>query len=1078
MPSSVQHLHDKFVILSCPVLENFNLFLTKKTEMRKLLLLLGVVLLCVQLSAQQRTLTGKVTDAAGVPVPNASVIVKGTTTGTTTNADGVYTLTVPANAKTLVVSSVGLSSIELSIGSGAVINASLQASDRNLSEVVVVGYGTQQKKAFTGSSAKVDAKEFANLMSPSIDKQLAGRAPGVQVTNSGGSINTPARIRIRGIQSITGNNDPLIVVDGVPIVSGNVAAVGNSNTLGDINPNDIESIDVLKDGSATAIYGSRAAAGVILITTKKGTRGRVKVSYDASFGFSSVAKKFDLLNAKEFELIANEKLTNAGQAKRAGVNAAADTSDTDWQKAVMNNNAFVQNHTLSIQGGGDKTTYYLSLNYSNQKGIIVSNSNRSFRIRMNLDHELNKFLKVGNNLSISRQEDYGQNEGSNALGGSIASTLRLLPNVSPYAKTLSGYNILAPTANQIDRGPNGSTIDDNFSNTAYTLRTDKYYSDKYRIINNTFIEASVVKGLKLRSQVGVDMLNDYSYQGLNPFHGDGFGKGENYNATQNWLRLVWSNYFNYNLSLKSHNFFLTGGNEVQKQTYKWFSADGTPISDPFFVGQNVISNSNGVQSVGGNLDNTGFTSLFGRFNYDFKNKYFVQATIRRDGQSSLAPGKKYGTFPGYSVGWRPSQEGFWQNSSFLRTTFSEFKVKGSYAKVGNALSGYPYLTTFGAALYGNLGAINPSGVGNADLQWETSAKYDIGIELGLFKNRFNFTADWFLNDVDNLVLNVPQPLSAGLVGSLDLLGGTIPQNIGKLQNRGLELSLSGSIIKGSDFNWDFNVNYSKVSNKITALYNVGGVPVANISRGAYNIIRVGDPIDILFGYQSAGVNAANGNAMWLKGDGTLVQYNTNAALGTVGNFYLADKTTGAVGAASSLSSADRSTLGTSTPTWYGGFSNTLSYKQFGLDFMFRFSGGNKIMNYTRQEALFNMSFQNNGKDILNRWTAPGQVTDVPRLYYGLAANMNSTSNASSRFVEKGDYLRLQNIVLTYTMDSKNISQWTNNYVKSVKLFAQAQNVYVWTKYKGADPDNISALGVDAAVAPQIRTISFGLSAGF
>lgn len=1045
------------------------------------MLLMGVLLFAgMQLLAQQRTVTGTVSDANGNPVPNASVVVQGSSVGTTTKTDGTYSITIPANARVLVVSSIGLANQEINIGNKAVINASLQSTDKSLSEVVVVGYGTQQKKAFTGSSAKVDAKEFANLMSPSVDKQLAGRAPGVQVTNSGGSINTPARIRIRGIASITGNNDPLVVVDGLPVLNTDAAGVGHSNTLGDINTNDIESIDVLKDGSATAIYGSRAAAGVILITTKKGVKGRAKVSYDASFGFSSVAKKFDVLNAKQFELISNEKLTNAGQAIRAGVNASADTADTDWQKQVMNNNAFVQNQTLSVQGGSEKTTYYLSMNYSNQKGIIVSNKNRAYRIRMNLDHELNRFIKIGNNLSISRQEDYGQNEGSNALGGSIASTLRLLPNVSPFAKTLSGYNILYPTANQIDKGPNGSTIDDNFGNTAYILRNDKYYSDKYRIINNTYIEATVVKGLKIRSQVGVDVLNDYSYQGINPYHGDGFGKGENYNIAQNWLRVAWSNYFNYNLSIKGHNFFLTGGNEVQKQTYKYFSADGTPISDPFFVGNNVISNSNGVQTVGGNYDKTGFTSLFGRFNYDFKSKYFLQASIRKDGQSSLAPGRKYGTFPGYSVGWRPSQEGFWQNSPFLRDWFPEVKIKGSYAKVGNALSGYPYLTTFGAALYGNLGAINPSGVGNPDLQWETSSKYDIGIEIGLFKNRFSLTADWFLNDVDNLVLYVPQPFSAGLVGSYDLTGGTIPQNIGKLNNRGIEIALSGSIVKSRDFNWDFSINYSKVKNKITSLYNVGGLPVSNISNGAYNITRVGDPINIIFGYQSAGVNPVNGNAQWTKSDGTLIQYNTDKTYGasTVGSFYAVDKANGGLGAQTALSSADKVNLGTSTPTWYGAFSNSFNYKQFGLEFMLRYSGGNKIMNYTRQEALFNQSFQNNGKDILNRWTTPGQVTDVPKLYYGLAANMNATSNATSRFVEKGDYLRLQNIVLSYAVSSKSVDQWTSGYVKSVKVFAQAQNVYVWTKYKGSDPDNISSIGVDAAVAPQIRTISFGLSVGF
>ena len=1019
---------------------------------------------------------GKVVDAKGSPLPGATIKIKGTQTATVTDVDGRFEINAQPG-EVLVVSFTGYITIETKVTDRATLNIQLQEDNKSLQEVVVVGYGTQQKKAFTGSSSKVDVKGISNLVTPSVDKELAGRAAGVQVTNVGGNINTPARIRVRGIQSITGNNDPLIVIDGVPVVSGNIAGVGNSNTLGDINPADIESLDVLKDGSATAIYGSRAAGGVILITTKKGSKGKARVSYDASFGMSSPLKTFDLLNAQEFEMIANEKLTNAGLAKRAGVNAAADTANTDWQAAVMNKNAFVQNHTLSVQGGSEKVSYYLSMNYSNQKGVIVSNYNKAYRIRTNLDYEMNKFIKIGNNMGISRQEDGGQNDGSNALGGSIASTLRLLPNVSPYANTLSGYNI-RPDANQMFQGPNGSTIDDNFSNVAYTLRTDKYYSDKYRILDNAYAEISPAKGLKFRSQVGMDVLNDYSYQGQNPFHGDAYGKGLNYNVSQNWLRLVWSNYFNYNVSYHGNNVFLTGGNEVQKQTYKWFSAQGTPISDPFFIGSNVVTNSNGVQTVGGNYDNTGFTSVFGRANYDFKNKYFAQASIRRDGQSSLAPGKKYGVFPGYSIGWRPSQESFWKSSPLLSRWITEAKIKGSYAKVGNALGGYPYLTTFDAALYGNLGGLAPSGVGNTDLQWETSAKYDAGVELGILNNRFSVTADWFLNNVNNLVLNVPQPLSAGLVGSFDLNGGTIPQNVGTLQNRGIELSLSGSVIKSKDFNWDFNVNYSKVQNKITSLYSVGGRPVASISNGAYNIIRVNDPINIIYGYRSAGVNAQNGNPMWYKADGSLVQYNLSSNLGTVGNFYVADKGSASLGAAATLANTDKTNLGQGVPTWFGAFTNSFSYKGFALEFMLRYSGGNKIMNYTAQEALFNQSFQNNGKAILNRWTTPGQITDVPKLYYGLAANMNSTSNASSRFVESGDFLRLQNIILSYNIDNKLLDKVTKGYVKNMKVYAQAQNVYVWTNYSGADPENISSAGVDAAVSPSVRTISFGLSVGF
>jgi TonB-dependent starch-binding outer membrane protein SusC len=1049
--------------------------------MRKLLLLCAAVFMTI-MSWAQRTVTGRVTDDKGAPLPNVSITIKGTNQGTVSGADGSFSLNVPANGRTLVFSAVGMDTKELAIGSQATISASLEPEDRSMQEVVVVGYGTQQKKAFTGSASKVDAEKFSNLLTPSVDKQLAGRATGVQVTTSSGLVNAPARIRVRGINSLNQSNDPLIVVDGVPVISGNLAAVGNSNTLGDINPSDIESIEVLKDGSATAIYGSRAAAGVILITTKKGTKGRAKVSYDGFVGFSNALKRFDLLDAQEFKTIANEKLTNAGLAARAGVNPSADTANTDWQDEVMINNAPVQNHTLSVQGGGDKTTFYFSLNYSDQKGIIISNYNKAYRARMNVEYEANKFIKLGNNVTLSRQEDGDQNNGSNSLGGAIASSLRQLPNVSPYSSShFTGFNINYPNSSSMTPGPNSQTVDDNFSNVAFTLRKNKYYSDKYRIIENAFVELSPAKGLKVRSQLGVDMLNDYSFQGQSPFHGDGYGtptggtNGSLYNATQNWLRLVWTNYFNYNQSFGKHNFFLTGGHESQKETYKWFSANGTNISDIFFIKENLISNVASIQSISGNYDERGFESFFGRLNYDYKNKYFVQGTIRRDGQSALAPGKKYGTFPGVSAGWRPSEESFWKNSSLLSTWIGELKLKGSYAKVGNTLGGYPYLSTFGSAPYGNLSGIGPSAIGNPELQWETSTKYDVGVDVGILNNRFNLTADWFLNDVDNLVLAVPTPPSAGVPG------GSIAQNIGTLQNRGIELSLGGNVLHKKDFNWDFNINYSKVENKITSLYEIGGVPVPFIENGSYNLIRVGDPINIIYGYQYAGVNTANGNPMYYKKDGTLVQLNLTSGIPgkSVGTYYVASgKENGTLGAQSSLTFDDKVNLGQGIPTWFGAFTNTFNYKGLGLEVMLRYSGGNKIMNVTAQEALFNMSFQNNGKEILNRWTTPGQVTDVPKVYFGQGNNISTNGAANSRFVEDGDYLRLQNVVLSYAFDTKKLGNWTNNYIRNVRVYAQGQNLYVWSKYKGADPDNISGLGVDAAVSPQLRTISLGLSLGF
>jgi TonB-linked SusC/RagA family outer membrane protein len=936
---------------------------------------------------------------------------------------------------------------------------------------VVVGYGTQQKKSFTGSASKVDVKEFSNLIAPSVDKLLAGRATGVQVTNQSGLVNQPARIFIRGVNSISQGQGPLIVVDGIPVITGNLALTTNSNALGDINPSDIESLEVLKDGSATAIYGSRAAAGVIMITTKKGDKGRAKVNYDGYVGWSNVLKKWDLLNAEEFVTIANEKLTNAGQVKKAFMDSLG--TNTDWQKEALIKNAFVQNHSISLQGGSNKTTYFFSLNYTAQQGTVISNKNRTYRVRLNLEHEVNKFVKLGNNITLARQEDYDQNNGSNSLSGAIASALRLLPNVSPYsATTATGFNINYPAANSMSPGANLQSIDDNFTNVAFTLRNNKYSSDKYRLIENFFLEISPVKGLKLRSQASADMLNDYSFQSWDPRHGDGYsGPGYVYNGNQNILRYVWQNYFNYNLKVADHSFYLTGGHELQSTTTKWFSGSGVNIADLFFLKDNVITGTVATPSVGGNYTKAGFESLFGRFNYDYKNKYFIQGTIRRDGLSSLAEDKRYGTFPGFSVGWRPSEEAFWTG---IEPYVNEAKIRASYAKVGNPLTsanGFPYLTTFGPNPYGNLSGVAINAIGTPDLQWETSQKYDVGIELGIAHGRVNVAADYFMNKLDNLVMEVPTPYSAGVPSNI------VYKNIGASQNKGIEISVGANIINKKDFSWDLNVNYSNIKTKVTKLYESSGVPVEYIQNGNYNLIKVDQPYNIIYGYQYAGVNKENGNPMYYTANGTLVQQNFRTG-GSIGGFYTADKESATLGSASTMTFADRVNLGQAIPVWFGAVSNTVNYKGFVLDFMVRYSGGNKIVNTTRQEALVNQSFQNNGKEILNRWTTPGQITDVPRLYYGQGNNINQNSIAISRFVEKGDYIRLQNVALSYTVKPELLQKFSNGYIQSARVYVQGQNLHVWTKYSGSDPDNITREGIDQSVSPQIRTISVGANLGF
>ena len=1039
--------------------------------MRKITLILTLVLVSLNALYSQdskKTITGKVTTENGEALAGVTVSEVAGVARTVTNEKGTYAIQVNSKTSRLRFSYVGYQETESNITSNSISNVSMTLENGSLAEVVVVGYGVQQKKAFTGAASKIDAKEFSQLVTPSVDRQLAGRASGVQVVTSGGDVGTPARIRIRGVNSVSQNQSPLIVVDGVPFITGNLAATTNSNALGDINPNDIENIEVLKDGSATAIFGSRAANGVIMITTKKGSRGGVmKVNYDATFGYTSPFKTYELLDNAAFVDISNEKRTNASLSRWA---APGDGKTYDWQKLVMRDNTPNAQHNLSFSGGTNKSTYFFSLNMSDQKGILLSNTNKAYRIRFNFENELNKYVKIGNNLTLSKQLDNDQNNGSNALSGGLASAMRMSPNVNPYnALNPTGYNIRFPDLNQVGIGPNTNTVDDSYTNPLFTLKENRYESDKLRVNNNLYVEISPMRGLKIRSAFNFDFLDDYSTQALSPVHGDGFSSlGNMYNAAQQYKRMVWQNYMNYNTTIANdHNIYLTAGHEVQEDESKFVSGQLTQLSDPFFLQKNLITGSGAIQTAGGTFNMSGFHSLFGRLNYDFKSKYFVQASVRRDGQSSLAPENRFGVFPGVSAGYRISEESFWKNNAFLNEKISDAKLKGSYAVVGNQLGGFPYLSTFSSAAYGNIPGLAPNLIGNAALQWESSKKLDVGIELGLFKNRFNFVADWFLNDIDQLVFAVPTPNSAGIPGN------SISQNIGTAQNSGFEFSLSGDILSTKDFTWGFNANFTTLENKITSLYSVGGVAVKTIP-GSYNRIETGQSLNYLWGFQYLGVNTQTGNPMYEKADGTWVQRNT-----TNGLFYNASSMDDKVMTKSNpLADADKDNLGNSLPTYFGAFTNNFRYKNFSLEFMIRFQGGNKIMNITRQEALLSQSFHNNGVEIKDRWQLPGDVTTVPRLRYGQSSIINQTGATISRFVENADYVRLQNVVLNYNFSNKTISKIANGYVKSARVFAQGQNLFMLTKYTGIDPDNASQSGLDNAVSPSLRILSFGLNVGF
>lgn len=1036
--------------------------------MRKsaLILLAFIVACTMEVAAQTRTISGRVTDAQGAPVPNVSVTVKGSSVGTTTDADGNYTISVPANGRTLVFSSVNFSTQEQSIGNGTAVNVNLAVADRSLDEVVVVGYGTQRRRDVTAAVGKVPPGPIANLVTPSIDRQLGGRTPGVQVTTGSGLVNQAPRIRIRGVNSINGARGPLVVVDGIPVVTGNFSGVANTNALADINPNDVESIEVLKDGSATAIYGSRAANGVLLITTKKGRNGKSNVNFSSIFGFARPYQRFELLNAEQFVTIANEKFAAASLPLDAALNA--ERTNTDWQDYIYRPVAGSQIHNLSVDGGNDRSSYYFSANYTDQEGMVITNKVKRYALRLNLDHRVNKWLKVSNQTTLSRTQDNDQNNGGNALSGAVAASLRALPNVRVFNPSgdprFGGFNVL-PDGSALGRDSNRRAIENNYSNIGFVLNRNRITSTKTRILNNIALELKPVSWLTVTAKGGIDYLTGIDFQALDPAHGDGRGvSGQVFNQNIDNLRWVTQGYANAVKSFGDHNFNFTVGTEFQNEQFRFFSSTGQNLSDIFFLQQNITTGSFVTPQAGGGYDEgPGFASYFSRLSYNFANRYFIEGAFRRDGLSRFAQAKRFGNFPGVSVGWRLSEEGFWKNSSALNF-FDEFKLRASWARVGNdQIAGglFPFLSQYATAPYGGQGGIAISGVGNSDLTWETQEKYNVGADLALFDNRLNITADWFINRNNGLVLAAPLPVSFGIPGN------SILRNIGDMESRGIELTVGGDVIRSKDLTWNLSVNYTNVRNEVKALYLNQDVP------SAYNILRVGQPINALYGYRWAGVNPLNGNPTYFKADGTRIQGNISNT-----TYYLINND-GSLGTQSSLSgTADRAILGNVLPTWFGGINSSLNFKGFGLDMLWRYSGGNKIFNLTRQEALLNQAFQNNGVEILQRWTKPGEVTNVPRLWQGRDNFTNLQGNGLSRFVENGDFVRLENLQLSYGIGNNIVSRLSNNFLKSARVFVQGQNLILITKYTGIDPENITEAGIDNNTVPQPRTLSFGFNIGF
>jgi TonB-linked SusC/RagA family outer membrane protein len=1030
--------------------------------MRKILLLLSLLVLTGYAAlAQTVQITGTVTSQEdGLPIPGVNIMAKGTTMGAITGVDGKYQISVPSSATLLVFSFIGMTEKEEQIGGRTTINIALETDVESLDEVVVVGYGTQRKRDVTSSISQIKGDDLASIASPSFMQQMAGRASGVQIISPSGDVTQPPRVVIRGVGTISSSTSPLFVVNGIPVTSGNMGpSYSNNNALADINPADIESFEILKDGAATAIYGSRAANGVVLITTKKGKLGSTKITYDSWMGWSQASKLYDLLDAEQFVAISNEKYTNIGSNPQAFMDAAG--TNTNWFDHTFRT-GYQHSHTVSISGASPQTQYLMSVGYTSQEGIVINNAYDRFTFYTQTEHKfLKDYVSVGFSLNASSQDNSGPSKGTNSLSDNMYASSKMLPNVGVYnPDDPTGYNIEASDRKSLGKGANLRTIENTIPNIVWVLNKNKQENTSWRLLPTANIDIRPLSWLTYRMLIGADVsLLEDAYI-WSPESGDGFGyKGLINKNTIKRQRWNFQNILSMNKSFGKHNVDATAAAEWTNYTYRSVVAGARDFSDPFFVNE-LLSNTYVTQSSGGSWTANGLASYIFRANYNFNQILYLGGSIRRDGISNLYKDNRWATFYGGSTAIRISAMEFWKNSPFANI-INDFRLRGSIAEVGNdRLSGnFMYNDIFAGQKYGDQAAIAYSQAGNPALKWETQKVYDAGFDMAFLNNRFNLIFAYWKKDNSDIVLDVPTPPSLGIPGNV------IAQNYGEIANNGIEIEIGGYALRKQDFNWNTSINFSTQNSKIEKLVN--SIPYEHY------ILKEGESLNSLWGFRYAGVNSANGNPMYYKADNSIIQGNPVDS-----KYYVYNPEDPAnMTAAANLVEGDKAILGNSLPTWFGGWDNTISWKNFDLNIFIRFSGGNKIAHVTRRDML-SQGFLNNSAEILGRWQSATEPGDgqVPRLYYGKASFINLEASGSSRWVENGDFAKLQNVSVGYTLPQR-LGRSLN--LEKLRVYVQGQNLFTFTNYTGLDPEGYTVIpGVDWNGNPQQRTILIGLSAGF
>ncbi|MBB6130208.1 SusC/RagA family TonB-linked outer membrane protein [Mucilaginibacter lappiensis] len=1035
--------------------------------MKKNLLTILLLFSCITFGlAQSRVITGKVTDQKdGSALPGVSVTVKGLSgTGSQTGVNGTFSLTVPGTAKVLLFQFLGFKPMEMSISNKPLI-VQLESDSKQLSEVVVVGYGTQTKASVTGSIASVSSKQIEETPVTSLEQAMQGKVAGVVIQADGGKLGQGINIRVRGSSSVSAGTQPLYILDGIPITTENLSSTdAATNPIADINFNDIESVQILKDASASAIYGARASNGVIVITTKKGKAGATKINFSAQFGSSTPSRHRQFLNSKQY--VALQQRAAIGAAKQDTI-GGGDYNDAlaseqsalndeltllsagndDWKTGKVNTNweeqafqkAPQQQYDLNLSGGNDKTTYYIGGQYLNQTGIVLGNSFKRYSGRVNLDTKVDKNLSIGTNLSFA-----------NTINNRIA-------NDDLFSTPLQGV-ALSPITPLIDprsgllSGSLPGEADDYplYYNPLLSTNNAYYQAKVYRTIGNVYANWEIIKGLTFRSEFGIDQLNqaEDSYFGRLTFRNtatnDGFGE----NTTTQVLNYNTNNYFSYKtLFGTDHSLDLTLGTSYQNSRKVGNDIQGQEFPSDAYKKLGAAA----VKTTGASYDE-GYTflSYFLRANYAYKGKYLISGSARTDGSSRFGSNSRYGFFPSGSVGWIMSEEDFLKNSKLV----SNLKARFSYGLTGNAeIGNFSALGLFSPANYNGTAGQRFSQVANPNLKWETTAQLDAGVDFGFFNNRLTGSFDYYKKNTRDLLLEVNLPGTLGIANISPATPSTQLQNLGKLYNKGFELQISSDNLVGK-FKWTTSINASYNKNIVTDIK--GQV----LGSDDLNRVIEGQPIGVFYGHEYAGVDPANGDALYYL--------NTKDANGNINR-----------GKTNDYNAAQNVVLGSPTPKYTGGITNIFGYNGIELAVTFQGVFGNKIYNQAGQymSSAAGNGYDNQTVDQLNYWNKPGDITNVPepRTFYA-----NGT-NPSSRYISSGTYVRCKTVTLAYNLPKDIISKVK---LERVKVFVNAYNLFVITKYKGWDPEvntdyqsgNIN-LGVDFYSAPQPRTVTFGFNVG-